>query len=138
MVCHASIALLEPSPAAKMDAGLASLLVKARLAVAATAATTNNTVVPSCLQGRVAAGHPLPSVVQQPAALPLKAYTPHRKFCSLVKFVLGMEGGSDKTGMPAGCIGVGFPSGQSIFMISFVISFPNISFYFCVFRYINN
>jgi hypothetical protein len=53
---HAAIALLEQTSA---DAEKAALLVKARrLALAA----TNNTVVPSCLQARLAGGHPLPVV----------------------------------------------------------------------------
>ena len=53
---HAAIALLEQTLA---DAEKAALLVKARrLALAA----TNNTVVPSCLQARLAGRHPLPVV----------------------------------------------------------------------------
>jgi ankyrin repeat protein len=53
---HAAIALLEQTLA---DAEKAALLVKARrLALAA----TNSTVVPSCLQARLAGRHPLPVV----------------------------------------------------------------------------
>ena len=89
---YTTIALLEEYPVAKKDAEKASLLVKARLAVAATAASTTNTV-PSCLHGRVAAGHPLPAVVQPPCG----AKTRQRRFGRVVAFVVGMEGGS---GMP--------------------------------------
>jgi hypothetical protein len=61
---HAAIALLEQFPEAQKDAEKTSLLVKARrLAVAA---STSNAVAPSCLQGRVASGVPLPRVALVP------------------------------------------------------------------------
>ena len=100
---HTTIALLEQAP----DAEKTSLLVKARLAGAATAATAGNTVVPSCLQARAAGVQPLPAVVLQPAA-PLGRATgsrstragEHSKSCNLMAFVLGMEGGPENTGIP--------------------------------------
>ena len=60
---QALIALLEDYQDAKEDAEKASLLVKARrLAIAA----HSNAVAPSCLQGRLARGQPLPRVTLTP------------------------------------------------------------------------
>ena len=60
---HAVIALLEQYPDAQKDAEKATLLVKARRHVVA---TNSNIVAPSCLQGRVARGQPLPCVALTP------------------------------------------------------------------------
>ena len=94
-----TIALLEQVP----DTEKTSLLVKARLAVAATAATASNTTLPSCLQGRVAQGQPLPRVAWRRRAPPRKAtggQADPKEFRNLMAFVLGMEGGPENTGMP--------------------------------------
>jgi len=59
---YATIALLEQNPAAHKDAEKASLVIMARLAAAA----NSNTVAPSCLQGRMDRGQPLPRVALVP------------------------------------------------------------------------
>ena len=87
---HTTIALLEQ---ALGNAETTSLLVKVcRLIVAA----KSNLVAPSCLQGRVARGEPLPRV-----ALALVASDEgSRKFRWLLASLTGMEGGLDGGGMP--------------------------------------
>ena len=92
---HTTIALLEQIA----DAEKTSFLVKARLAIAATVATANNTVVPSCIDARVAGGQPLPCITLMPATAGQKENEEEeeeeeaRNFRSRLAFVLGLEGG---------------------------------------------
>ena len=95
--------LLEQFPAAQEGAEKASLLVKARRFAVATA---SNTLAPSCLEGRVARGQPLPRVTLLSAASGNKKANAKGKLCKLVAFVLGMNGGPGNAGMPWDIFGV--------------------------------
>lgn len=95
---HATIALFEQVP----DAEKASLLVKARrIAVA----TISNVIAPSCMEGRVARGQPLPDLLLRWVVLrPVtgsrnEVKEEGRTLRTMVEFLLGV-GGPSGQGMP--------------------------------------
>ena len=94
---HTTIALLEQAPIAAIDAEKVSLLVKARRLVVAT--STNTAATPSYLQARVARGQPLPRLELVPVGRKRKANI-HRKFSTMLAFLLGIAGGPKNEGMP--------------------------------------
>ena len=94
---HAAISFLEQYPEAQKNAEKASLLIKARRLVV----LSRSTAAPSYLQGRVARGQPLPHVVLMPVLGGLHEDDEEsRKLCTLLAFVLGVEGGWENAGMP--------------------------------------
>ncbi len=95
-----TIALLEHALAA---AEVTSLLDKARRLVVA----TNSSVIPPCLEGRVARGKPLPRVelcrlmlqLTLTGAISVEAEQ-CRKLRNMMPFILGLKGGPEGEGMP--------------------------------------
>ena len=95
----AAITLLEEVPEAEKT----SFIVKARRLVV----TTNSSITPPYLQGRVARGQPLPRVKHRRVVLPRKARCGHyddgegsRKLRATLDFLVGLEGGPEGEGMP--------------------------------------
>jgi hypothetical protein len=98
---HTALALLKRFPREQKHAAKAFMLVKARLAVAATVAVADNAVGPSCLQARVAGGQPLPQVelTPVPGGQNQQKLGKSRKLCNMLAFLIG-KGGSSGARMP--------------------------------------